>query len=134
MSTVIHGQAEALALRWLSSEPMTLALLQYRTGVDRYSVFSAVSRLKERGIADSDPTLGWFLTPAYLAKRNEALDLVLTAAENWARELVDYIIPDSEQRDDDDAAAGQRESANAIFTAILTLSGVGTTTPITEGP
>lgn len=71
---------------------------------------------------------------AVTPEQAEALAVVISAAENWARELVEYIIPDSEQRGDDDAAAGQRDSADAILDAINILSGVGTTTPTTEGP
>lgn len=55
--------------------------------------------------------------------KDEALQAVMDAADCWARELVDYIAPASEDFRDDESAANQRENADEIWEAIKILGG-----------
>lgn len=50
--------------------------------------------------------------------RKEALDLVLSAADNWATELVEWIAPASDQFDDEESAEAERTQADDIWDAI----------------
>ena len=55
--------------------------------------------------------------------REEALQEVMDAADCWARELVDYIAPASEDFGDDESAQNQRQNADDIWEAIKILGG-----------
>lgn len=50
--------------------------------------------------------------------REEALELVLDAADSWATELVEWIAPASDQFDDEESAAAERSQADEIWDAI----------------
>lgn len=50
--------------------------------------------------------------------REEALELVLSAADNWASELVEWIAPASDQFDMDEEAEEERNLADEIWEAI----------------
>lgn len=53
--------------------------------------------------------------------RDEALQVVVDAADYWARELVDYIAKASEDWGDDESAQSQRDNAEEIWEAIKVL-------------
>jgi hypothetical protein len=53
-------------------------------------------------------------------ERKEALEIILAAAQNWYDELVNYIIPNAEETEGDDAE-GYRNSADSIASAIAQL-------------
>lgn len=53
--------------------------------------------------------------------KDEALQIVLDAADSWANELVMYIAPASEDFDDQESAECQRDSAEEIYEAIKIL-------------
>lgn len=55
--------------------------------------------------------------------RDEALELVLDAADNWATELVEWIAPASDQFDDEESAENERTQADDIWDAIALLRG-----------
>jgi hypothetical protein len=55
--------------------------------------------------------------------KDDALQIIMDAADNWARELVDYIAPASEDWNDQESADNQRENANQIWEAIKVLGG-----------
>lgn len=48
----------------------------------------------------------------------EALELVLSAADNWAAELVEWIAPASDQFDMEEDAEYERDLADRIWEAI----------------
>jgi hypothetical protein len=54
---------------------------------------------------------------------DEALELVLDAADNWATELVEWIAPASDQFDDEESAENERTQADDIWDAIALLRG-----------
>jgi len=49
---------------------------------------------------------------------DEALTLVLDAADSWATELVEWIAPASDQFDDEESAESERSQADDIWEAI----------------
>ena len=48
----------------------------------------------------------------------EALEIVLSAADSWATELVEWIAPASDQFDDEESAEAERTQADDIWDAI----------------
>ena len=50
--------------------------------------------------------------------REEALKLVLDAADNWASELIEWIAPASDQFDMEEEAEQERNQADDIWEAI----------------
>ena len=53
--------------------------------------------------------------------RQEALEVLFHAAAHWADELTEYIIPASEDFDDEESAEGQRQEADDIAEALALL-------------
>jgi len=56
-----------------------------------------------------------------MATERTALEIVIEAAQNWQSELTDYVIPDQENRGEDENADANRIQVDEIGAAIVEL-------------
>lgn len=86
-----------------------------------YGEIYELQSLREH-IDDGDvQLLEWAAVPEHPRTRDEALEVLISAAEHWRDELLEYIAPASEQFDDEDSAESQYQEANEIDKAISML-------------
>lgn len=62
-----------------------------------------------------------YSVPADDSDRQTALETVIEAAQNWQSELTDYVIPDQDNRGEDESADANRIQVDNIGSAIAEL-------------
>lgn len=120
---------DAAVLKGLKRKPATFDELQERLDLDPGLLRESLYRLTVDGDAAYDyEAQGWHL-PLSSRKmtRKEAVAVLMDAADSWANELTEYIIP-AEDRDDTDewednmsTTANRKEQVDRIYEAIKLL-------------
>lgn len=126
-----HEEVDAKVLKRLKRQPVDFDELAEQTGLDdatlRYSLYRMAT---EDFTAEFDyDSQGWMLKPRRRKlTRGEALQTLMDAADMWANELTEYIIPaedmvdSSEWEENASATANRRENVDRIYEAIQLLS------------
>ena len=125
-------EVDAAVLKRLHRKPIRFYDLIEQMGIDDESVlrYSLYRMATEDGTVEFDyESQGWMLKPRQRKlTRGEALQVLMDAADMWANELTEYIIPaedmvDScEWEENADATANRRENVDRIYEAIELLS------------
>jgi DNA-binding transcriptional ArsR family regulator len=119
-------ELEAKVLKRLKRDPIPFNVLQEKLDMDGDVLRALLMRLGEAGLAEIDYGFGWKRkAPRPKLTRKAALALVLDAAENWANELTEYIIPADEDATDEagmDATLGRKQNVDDIYEAVKLLS------------
>ena len=124
-------EVDAKVLKRLKRKPIGYDELREQMGIDestlRYSLYRMAT---EDGTVEFDyDTQGWMLKPrTRKLTRGEALQVLMDAADMWANELTEYIIPAEDRVDscewEDNASttANRQEQVERIYEAVQLLS------------
>jgi hypothetical protein len=122
-------EVDVEVLKKLRRDPIPFDVLLEKLDTDPDLLRESLMRLGEAGLAEIDPGFGWKRrAPRPRMTKKMALGVVLDAADSWARELMDYIIPadeDSDSEDDLSTALSRKDQVDDIYKAIKLL-GEGT--------
>lgn len=125
-----EAERDAAILKRLKRKPATFDELQELTGLEAYPLRESLYRLTVDGDACYDyDEQGWRLPPRRRKlTRKEAIGILMAAADSWADELSEYIIP-ADDRDDTDewednmsTTANRKEQVARIEEAIALLT------------
>lgn len=125
-------QVDAAVLKRLHRKPIDFYELLGQMGIEDESIlrYSLYRLATEDGTAEFDyDSQGWMLKPRRRKlTRGEALQVLMDAADMWANELTEYIIPAEDSVDtcywEDNASttANRKEDVDRIYEAVELLS------------
>ena len=121
-----EAERDAAVLKRLKRAPQGFEEIQELTGLEDRPLRESLYRLTTSGAADFDyKAWGWTL-PKRRRKltRTEAIGVLMEAAESWANELTEYIIPaddvveSSDWEDNMSTTANRQEQVDRIEEAV----------------
>jgi predicted transcriptional regulator len=119
-------EIDARMLKALKRDPIPAVTLSNKVKLDPGTMRESLLRLHEEGLAEIEYGFGWKRkAPRPRMTKKEALAVVLDAAESWANELQEYIIPadeDSNDEDDISTTLNRKQQVDDIHQAIKLLS------------
>lgn len=120
------AELEAKVRKRLKRTPIPFHVLQEKLDMDAAVLRSLLMRLGEDGVAEINYGQGWQLKPRpRKLTRKEALGVLMQAADSWANELTEYIIPAEENSDEEDemeSVLARKEQVDRIYEAIELLT------------
>lgn len=121
-----NPELEAKIAKRLKRSPIPFNVLQERLDMDAAVLSALLKRLGADGVAEIEYGFGWKLkAPRPKMTKAKALGVLMAAAESWASELNEYIIPaddDSDEESDMDATINRRQQVDDIDEAIKLLT------------
>ena len=121
-----NPELEAKVFKKLKRDPIPFNVLQEKLDMDSDVLRALLMRLGEAGVAEINSGFGWQRKPKPpRMTKAQALGIVTTAAENWANELTEYIIPADEDADDEggmEATLGRKQNVSDIYEAVKLLT------------
>ena len=111
-----NPELEAKVFRRLKRDPIPFEILQEKLDMDPDVLRALLMRLNEDGLAEINYGFGWQRKPKpRKMTKVQALGIVMTAAENWANELTEYIIPADEDSSEEEAMVSTQTRKQTVI-------------------